>query len=189
MRYLICSSLQHPLKVGSVVPISQIMNLRLREVSSIIERELDGGVATDTEHRKEGDQEMKAGDRHELGSRGPQFLLAPAQLPALTLGVRSQWGRQHGQRLPREVRDAAQPIAAQPLLRNHRLSAKQDDPTSQALDPREQSLAQGHTAGWPLRVCKDLDKLTCCRADASGAKIKESGTLVSYSPASGASCW
>lgn len=73
MRYLIGSSLPHPLKVGSVVPILQIMNLRLREVSSKTERELGGRIATDTEHRKEGDQEMKTRDRHELGSRGHSF--------------------------------------------------------------------------------------------------------------------
>lgn len=38
MQYLICSSLQHPLEVDSVVPILQIRRLRLREVSSTTER-------------------------------------------------------------------------------------------------------------------------------------------------------
>ena len=51
---------QHPLKVGSVVPILQTRKLRLREVSSTIGRELDGGFARNTEQEKEGDRD---GDR------------------------------------------------------------------------------------------------------------------------------
>lgn len=48
-----------PYKVGSVVPILQSRKLRLRKVSSSIERELDGGIATNTEQKKKGDREMK----------------------------------------------------------------------------------------------------------------------------------
>ena len=80
-------------------------------VSSTTERGLDGGVATDTEQKKEGDGQMKARRQTRSGEQGPWSLLAPAQLPALTLGVRSQWGHQLGQRLPGQVR-GAQSIAA-----------------------------------------------------------------------------
>lgn len=57
VRYLICSSSKHPLKAGSLVPILHIRKLRLREVSSTTERELDGGTAGDTEQDKEGDRD------------------------------------------------------------------------------------------------------------------------------------
>lgn len=78
---------------------------------------------------------------------GAQSLLAPAQLPALTLGVRSQWGHQLGQSLPRQVR-GPQSIAAQPLPGGHSLSEKRTGFHLSALDQREQARAQGHTAGW-----------------------------------------
>lgn len=53
MSCLLCSSLQHPLEVGSVIPILHIRKLRLREVSSTRERELEGLLETQSKRKKE----------------------------------------------------------------------------------------------------------------------------------------
>lgn len=77
----------HPLEVGSVVPILQTRKLRLREVSSTIGRELDGGFARNRKQEKEGDREMETGieDRYGLGSRGhsPSLPLPSSKSPYL----------------------------------------------------------------------------------------------------------
>ena len=77
----------HLLKVGSVVPVLQTRKLRLREVSSTIGRELDGGFARNRKQEKEGDREMETGieDRYGLGSRGhsPSLPLLSSKSPYL----------------------------------------------------------------------------------------------------------
>lgn len=140
-------------------------NLRLREVSSTLERELDGGTARETEQER--------GDRGEDGRKtymiweqnhSPPY---PAQLPALTLGVSSQRSHQPGQSLPWQVR-GAQSIAAQPLPGGHSLSEKRTWSPLLVRGSKQSKTQPGDptcTAGWTLHTCEDLYGLIDLRVE------------------------